>query len=180
MDVPIPCGRTTLEGTVNAAHLHLALNHLPIFAIAFAIGFLVWGLLRRRQAVLLRSGLVLAVVAAAGAGGAFLTGEPAEDVIENQIGISKDRIHAHEEAADFGLWVTVAAGAMALVVLWRAKGTVEGPAAGATTLALVIAILALAALARTAWLGGEISHPELRPAESAAPGPLGLRGGDAP
>jgi len=165
---------------VNPAHLHLALNHLPLFAVAFAIGFIGWGLLRRHPA-LLRSGLVLAVIAAAGAGGAFLTGEPAEDVIENQPGISKDRIHDHEEAADYGLWVTVAAGAVALAVLWRAKGKVEGPTSGAVTLALVLAVLALVALARTAWLGGEISHPELQPTAAAAPEPLGgLQVGEAP
>jgi uncharacterized membrane protein len=146
---------------MNGAHLHLALNHLPIFAIVFAIGFLAWGLVRRHP-VILRSGLLLAAIAAVGAGGAFLTGEPAEEVIEDQPGIVKERIHDHEEAADFGLWVTVAAGVVALGVLWQSRGRTEGPATGAATVALVLALLALAALGRTAWLGGEISHPELR------------------
>ncbi|MEO8479857.1 MAG: DUF2231 domain-containing protein [Gemmatimonadota bacterium] len=148
---------------MNAAHLHLALNHLPIFAIAFATGFLAWGL-KRRHPALLRAGLVLTVLAAVGAGGAFLTGEPAEDVIEDQPGFSRDRVHDHEDAADFGLWITVAAGVVALGVLWRAKGRVEGPTTNAAALVLAVSVLALAALARTAWLGGEISHPELRSA----------------
>lgn len=154
---------------MNGAHLHLALNHLPIFAIAFAIGFIVWGL-KRRHPALLRSGLVLVVIAAAGAGGAFLTGEPAEDVIEDQPAFSRDRVHDHEDAADFGLWITVAAGVVALGVLWHAKGKVEGPATNATALVLAVSVLALVALGRTAWLGGEISHPEIRAASVTGSG----------
>ncbi len=157
---------------MNGAHLHLALNHLPIFAIAFAMGFLGWGL-KLRHPALLRSGLVLAVIAATGAGGAFLTGEPAEGVIEDQAGFSRDRVHDHEDAADFGLWITVAAGVVALGVLWSAKGTVEGPTTIATAVVLTISVLALAALSRTAWLGGEISHPELRLTETAATESIG-------
>lgn len=52
---------------MNGAHLHLALNHLPVFAIVFAIGFIGWGM-KGRHPALLRSGLVLVVTTVAGQG----------------------------------------------------------------------------------------------------------------
>ncbi|MGD9522233.1 MAG: DUF2231 domain-containing protein [Gemmatimonadales bacterium] len=146
---------------MNGAHLHLALNHLPIFAIVFALLFLGFGLARRHPAII-RAGLLLVALGAAGAGGAFLTGEPAEEVVEDQPGITESRIHEHEEAGEFALWVTIAAGVAALAALWQARSRSEGPGRGATGVAVALALVALATLARTAWLGGEISHPEIR------------------
>jgi drug/metabolite transporter (DMT)-like permease len=150
---------------MNGAHLHLALNHLPIFALAFGLACIIWGHSRSRRTIL-SMGLVFTVLAGAGAGGAFLTGEPAEEIVEEQPGIDEDLIHEHEDAAAFGLWLTVAAALLAAATLWRSRreAVIPGIAVGAN---LAAGVLAMGALAVTAWRGGEISHPEIRAAESA-------------
>jgi hypothetical protein len=151
---------------MNAAHLHLALNHLPIFALAFGLITLAWGRLRGPR-TLMTVGLVLTVLAGAGAGGTFLTGEPAEEVLEDRAGFDKELVHEHEEAADFALWLTLAAAVTAAGALWwsRAGGDYSGPAVAVT---LLIGVIAMVALAITALRGGEISHPEIRSGAAAA------------
>lgn len=145
---------------MNAAHLHLALNHLPIFALAFALVLLVWGRLRRER-VVLTIGLALTVLAGAGAGGAYLTGEAAEEVIEDRPGFDEAPVHEHEEAAEFALWLTLAAAALAAGTLWyHRRGGEYSPTA--LTATLVVGLVAMASLTVTAWHGGEISHPEIR------------------
>src|SRR5215210_2618949 len=58
---------------LNAAHLHIMLNHVPVFGSLFAALLIAWGLLRKSEDVL-RLGLALAFVvgiAAAGVAGLF-------------------------------------------------------------------------------------------------------------
>ena len=149
---------------MNAAHLHLALNHLPIFALAFALVVLGWGRIRRER-IVVSLGLALTVLAGAGAGAAFLTGEPAEEVIEDRPGIDEARIHEHEEAAEFAVWLTIAAAVVAAGALWyHRRGEPYSPAA--LTATMVVGLVAMASLTVTAWHGGEISHPEIRASAS--------------
>ena len=58
---------------MNPAHVHLALNHVPV--VAAAVGVLLLGIgMARRSAALARAGLVTFVVAAALTGPVFLSG----------------------------------------------------------------------------------------------------------
>lgn len=151
---------------MNAAHLHLMVNHLPLFAVLFALVFLALSLWRPAVPVLRRAGLVLLVVGGLGGGAAYLTGEPAEEVVEEQALVDEELIHEHEDAGTFGLISTAIAGVLALAILWRSRGGAVG--GRATMLALVVGLWAMAVLARTAWLGGMIQHPELRAAPAEA------------
>lgn len=155
---------------MNAAHLHLMVNHLPLFAVLFALVFLVIGLWRPALPVVRRAGLVLLVVGGLGGGAAYLSGEPAEEIVEEQALVDHDRVEEHEDAGKFGLISTAIAGVLALAILWRSRNAAIGR--GATILALVVGLWAMAVLARTAWLGGKIQHPELRTGAGAiAPAP---------
>jgi uncharacterized membrane protein len=145
---------------MNQAHLHLILNHLPILGSLFAFVLLGFGLLRKNE-VLTRAGLVAVLAAAILCLPAQLTGEGAEETIEHLPGISRHRIHEHEEAAEAGFITLEITGALALfglLLLGRRspKGTLV---AG---LALAGAAVSFGLLARAGNLGGEISHPELR------------------
>lgn len=145
---------------MNAAHFHLMVNHLPLFAVLFALVFLAIGLWRPLLPVVRRAGLVFLVVGGLGGGAAYLSGEPAEEIVEEQAQVDHDDIHEHEEAGKFGMISTAIAGVLALLILWRSRGA---PVANkAVILALVVGLWAMAVLARTAWLGGKIQHPELR------------------
>ena len=75
----------------NGAQLHLLLNHVPVFGTAF-------GLLLRLAALAMKNdgwrsaAMVVLLASALGTIPAYLTGEPAEDVIENLQGIEKEAI----------------------------------------------------------------------------------------
>jgi uncharacterized membrane protein len=154
---------------LNPAHLHIMLNHVPLFGSLFAALLIAWGLLRKSEDVL-RLGLALAFVVGIATWGVQLTGEPAEEVIENLAGVSRRMIHAHEEAAEWATYIIAAAGVIALLALLLVRRR-HRAARGLSILALVISLVGFAAVSRAALLGGEIRHPEARsdfvtPAES--------------
>lgn len=99
---------------MNPEHIHLILNHFPILGIMFAWVLLCIGLLMNKP-VHLRIGLVTIVLIALITIPAFLTGEEAEEVVEELPGISHELIHDHEEAGELGLWLMEISGIIALV-----------------------------------------------------------------
>src|SRR6185503_5386269 len=108
------------------AHVHLAINHLPVVLVPVAIAMLstAWAM---KNAELRKAGLAWLVVAAITGGGAYFTGEPAEDVVEDLPGVSKPAIEEHEEAAMLAAVATGAAGVLALGVLVIGRGPVPAP-----------------------------------------------------
>jgi uncharacterized membrane protein len=145
---------------VNPAHLHLILNHIPVLGMAVGIGLLGWGLIQKSEE-LARVSLGVLVIVALLAIPAYLTGEPAEEIIEDLPGVSEATIEEHEDAATFAFAGVLAVGALALgrlVVHWRAK-----PAPNwIVIVVLVLSVIVFAMMIRTADLGGQIRHPELR------------------
>lgn len=144
---------------MNAAHLHLMLNHFPVVGLLFAVAVLAWGV-RRKNASLGKAGLVTVVAAALTALPAFLTGEPAEKIAESLPGVSHAVVERHAEAAKPALAVTLVAGGAALAGLWLARG--KAVASWLAVSVLLIAVAAAALMARTANRGGQIRHTEVR------------------
>lgn len=144
---------------MSAAHLHLALNHAPLFAIIFATLGLGWALARGRDGVA-RHSLSLLVLAGVLSVPVYLTGEQAEEVVEHRTGVFEAVIEAHEEAALGAALATglVALVALAALVVYRRRGYPRR----------VVAVILLLSLGVGGWngyvanLGGQISHPELR------------------
>jgi len=156
---------------LNPAHLHIMLNHVPLFGSLFAALLIAWGLLRKSEDVL-RLGLALGFVIGIATWGVQLTVEPAEEVIENMAGVSRRTIHAHEEAAEWATYTIAAAGVLGLLALLLVRRR-HRAARGLAILTLVVSLVGFAAVSRAALLGGEIRHPEARsdfgaPAESGA------------
>ena len=83
---------------MNPVDIHLALNHVPVIGVPIALVLLGWGLWRRSPD-LTRAGLALLVATALVAVPVYLTGEPAEEVVEGIAGISHRAVHDHEDAA---------------------------------------------------------------------------------
>lgn len=167
---------------LNPAHLHLMLNHIPLFGALFASLLIGWGLLRKSEDVL-RLGLALAFVVGIATWGVMLTGSPAEEVVEHMADVSRRTIHAHEEASEWATYVIAAAGLVSLVALLMVRKRRQA-GRGLSILALVISLVGLAAVARASLLGGEIRHPEARadfvvPAE-AHEAPRAGQPGEAP
>ena len=144
---------------MNWAHIHLAVNHVPVILVPAALALLAWGAIRASHE-LIRVGLASLVLVAAMGAAVYFTGEPAEGVIEDIEGISKPAIEEHEEAAAYAVVATGLAGVLAIASLLLARG---GQAVPRMLLAatFVVTLVASAALARTAYLGGFIHHAEI-------------------
>jgi hypothetical protein len=150
---------------MNAAHLHLMLNHLPVFGAPFVTLLLCWGLVRR-QRDLVRTALGAAVLVAALAYPVFLTGEPAEQLVEDSSWFDETLVHEHEERAEAGLIVILSTGTVAGLGLWQSRGArdVNRLLSGATLGGLMLSagLFGWAALA-----GGRIRHDEIRSGTSS-------------
>jgi len=160
---------------MNPAHLHLMLNHLPVIGVPLVAALLVWAMVRRSRE-LYRTAMGAVVLVAALTYPVFLTGEPAEDRVEDTVWASKDLIHEHEERAEAALIAVLVTGAIAGFGLWQSRGGREVPRlVGGITLAGLAVGTGL--LAWTALAGGPIRHDEIRPG-SASTAPAGEHGDD--
>ena len=168
---------------MSAAHFHLMFNHLPVLGTPLVLCLLLWGLIRRSRDVQ-RSALGAAVIVAALAYPVFLTGEPAEEQVEDAAWMQERMVHEHEERAEAALIASMVTGALALVTLWQGRG--DRPAA--TGLAGITAAGLLVSAGLFGWAalaGGVIRHDEIRDgavvaqpaADLPADGP-GAGGGD--
>ncbi len=152
---------------MNGAQLHLALNHLPVMGTLIAAAVLATALVLKHDAVR-RTALVMLVGCGLAAGAAFLTGEPAEEVVEELPGIQKSLIHDHEEAAEAAL---IASGILAVLslgaLLVERKRAVPN---GVAVLLLVGTVGVAGGMGWAAHLGGFIRHPELGAGAATTPG----------
>lgn len=154
-------------GSMNAPHLHLLANHVPVLGIPFAFALLAFGH-ALRNVTLLRAGLVALVAVALLAIPAYLSGEPAADTIESMPGVEKARIEEHEEAAEIAFPAVLVLGAAALVGLGAFRGARTPPRwFGWAMVAGAVVVGGL--LAWTANEGGLIRHAEIRPGFTAGP-----------
>ncbi len=145
---------------INQAHLHLMLNHVPVLGSVVALLLLGSGLLGKSRA-LLTAGLVAMLVVGVVTIPVFISGEPAEEVVEHQPHVSESAIHEHEEMAESARWAALAGGLFALLALLLGRDRDRYPGwTGITGALLSLATVVLMAL--TANLGGKVAHPELR------------------
>ena len=155
---------------MTAAHWHLILNHIPLLGILFGALLLAFGLWRSQEDVQ-KASLGLLAVAGLAIIAVYLTGEPAEEVVEGLAGVSHDAIEAHEHFAWYGLVAGIATGVVALGTLLY--GALRRRLVRWTVgLTLLLAVVSVGLIGYTANLGGKISHPELRgePTVQTAPG----------
>ncbi|MEO8453458.1 MAG: hypothetical protein ABI647_26985 [Gemmatimonadota bacterium] len=150
---------------MNAVHVHLIVTHLPVLGVGLGTALLGFGLYRKNR-VIQQTALSILVLAGLAAGAAYVSGEAAEEVIEETLAVGTPYLERHEEAGVYGLVLAAIAGAMALIVL--ATGRKGRPLSkGLAALNLVIALLASGTLAWVANLGGQIGHPEIRSGQIA-------------
>ncbi len=91
----------------------------------------------------------------------YLSGEPAEEIVEDLPGVPHAVLEEHEEIAKVTFVATEVLGALALLGLALAwKRNLVPNAVAYSSLVLVLVTSGL--LARTAYLGGQIRHTEIR------------------
>jgi len=150
---------------MDLTYLHLILNHIPVIGII--IGFLIlgWAALRGYDHVK-NTGLVLLVLTALVAIPVYLTGEPAEEVVEHLPGVSEQIIELHEGAALYSLILAIVTGALALLALVTKRYLDAKISLVAVYACLLFSLIAASSMVYTAYLGGQIRHSEIRQTQS--------------
>lgn len=144
---------------LNAAHLHLVLNHVPTIGAFVALGLLLMALIRRNEAVQ-QIGLEALFIIAVAALPVFVTGAAARPALKNGPAFSDIAVRAHLDAAIAGFTVIELAGFAAWLALFQSSR--RGRAArSVVTAATALLVVGLLLMARAATLGGEIRHPEI-------------------
>lgn len=144
---------------VTAAHIHLALCHVPIMAILFGLGWLAFGVWRASLDIQ-KAALLMFVVAAILAVPLYLTGGTAAGVVKGLPGFSDHVLEQHQAAAGVTLAGCIVLGIAALAGLIVFRGRAVANWFG--MLVLVGALVVGSLVTWTANLGGQIRHSEIR------------------
>ena len=142
------------------AHIHLALTHVPVIGLLIVLLLLTVARLRRSGEIM-RVSYGLLVLLAAATVVVYLTGEPAEELVENLPGFSEALVERHEEVALIATIGMGVLGLVALVGLIRFRAPRIAPAWHGRGV-LLLALLMGGLMAWTANLGGQIRHSEIR------------------
>lgn len=149
---------------MNNTYIHLLLNHFPIVGTLIGSSIFFWGIIKRQaQTQSIAAGIL--VIMALIAIPVYLTGEPAEETVENLPGVSESMMELHEEAANLGIWVMGITGLASLLALFfhRQKNAY---ASKTYLFAFLLSVLSFGAMVRTGYYGGRIRHSEIRDASS--------------
>jgi hypothetical protein len=166
------------------AHLHLAINHVPIIGLAVACLPILIGILFKGRSAL-ASGL-LAVILCAGTMPAIMeTGEAAQEsfadgsIDPGMDASGKAAFREHSGRAKFTAPVVYATGLLAVIAL---LALIKFPhEAGVIGWAVMIgALLSIMLSIWTAEAGGRIRHTEFRPVPKATPTPSPMESSAAP
>ena len=146
---------------MNQTHLHLLLTHLPIYGSILGAIVLVYALWTKSNQTKIAAYIVF-ILSSLGAGIAYLTGEAAEETVEDIQGIAKKQIEEHEEIAIVALVLLIILGLASIIGLFL---TLRKPLLTKTTawIILFISIISFAVIAWTGYLGGQIRHTEINP-----------------
>jgi uncharacterized membrane protein len=144
---------------MNQTHVHLLITHLPIFGSVLGALVMAHGLYTKSHQTKIAS-YNLWIISAMGAVIAYLTGEAAEEAVEDIQGVSKDLIEAHE---DFALIALVALSALGIISIIGLFLTLRKSPLSRTfaIVTFVIALISFGLIARAGYLGGQIRHTEI-------------------
>ena len=144
----------------SGAHLHLLVNHAPIFGALFATALLIVSYFGAAT-VLRRTAFVVLIATGIAAVLADKTGEPAEDAIRGYPGVQRKMIHDHEEMGEKAFYLAAALGVVSIYALYRWRNR---PVPGGLNLVMLLASAFVSgAMVYTGLLGGRIRHTEIRP-----------------
>ena len=113
----------------TGAHLHLLVNHAPIFGSLFALALLIVSYFASPD-ILRRTALVVLVATAIAGNAADLSGDAAEDAVRRFPGVRHDDIEAHEGMAERAYLLGDALGGLRSERLARTSRDAPRPAGG--------------------------------------------------
>lgn len=144
---------------MDQTHLHLLITHLPIFGSllgTLVLGFAIW----KKSNTTTLAAYYMLIISALGAVIAYVTGEGAEETVENIQGVSENVIEQHSDFAVYALISLIILGVSSLIGIYfnHTKSSFAKPLGTAT---LFLALISFGLVARTGYLGGQIRHTEI-------------------
>ena len=139
---------------MSSVHFHLAFTHFPIFGTLIGVLLLIAGFVFRKEQVI-KSALLLFVAAAVVSIPVFLTGEGAEESVENLPGVLEAIIKDHEELAEKAIILMQVLGVFSLLafILMLLKSKFSKIF---NIIVLIVSIAAFGLIAKVGNLGGQI------------------------
>ena len=144
---------------MSQAHMHLLITHLPIYGSILGSIVLAYGLWTKSNHTKIAAYTVF-IISSIGAGIAYLTGEAAEEKVEDIQGVAKKMIEEHEEFALIALVSLIILGLASIVGLFL---TLRKPPLAKTIswVILLISFISFGLVAWTGYMGGQIRHTEI-------------------
>lgn len=146
---------------MNWSYVHATTNHLPVILVVVGALAALAALVTRRRAVWLYAVATL-TLAGLVAYPTQLTGSAAAQSVSRFPGVERSVVAAHEEAGETTTWVLLGTGLVSAIAWWqlvrRGRDQHGNPAVWLRVLVTVGALASLGMTARTAQLGGIITH----------------------
>ena len=143
---------------MNKAHLHMVFNHFPIIGLFFGIGILVFGILKK-QTILVNTAYIIFIICMIMGKATMMTGEGAEEIVE-ELGISHNIIHEHEEIAEKFMKLLYLLGIVSIFgIMANRRKHAKAYLIGYITLAIAVASAVVSTYVGNS--GGEIRHTEI-------------------
>ena len=140
---------------MNQTYIHLLITHLPVFGSILGGLVLVQGLYTKINQTKIAAYTIF-IISAVGAGIAYLTGEAAEESVEDLQGVVEESIKLHEDFALFALISLIILGLASIVALRKSLLT-----RSVAFIVLFISLVSFGLVARAGYLGGKIRHTEI-------------------
>ncbi|HRH02999.1 MAG TPA: hypothetical protein PLI68_10735 [Bacteroidia bacterium] len=152
---------------MNQTHVHLLITHLPIFGSILGGLVLAHGLWAKSNQTKIAA-YNLFIISSIGAAIAYLTGEGAEETVENMQGVVEATIEQHEEFALVALISLIILGIASIIglLITLRKSPLTRTIA---FISLFISLISFALVARTGYLGGQIRHTEIGSTSNPTP-----------
>jgi hypothetical protein len=152
---------------MNLPHWHLLLNHVPTVGFGAGLGLFFLALITRDEP-LQRQSLRIVVLVALVSIPVYLTGVSAARLIAGLPGVPDIRVRIHGDAALLAFVVMELTGAVAWLALWQAR-RFRRPLPATIAAVALLAVASFGLMARAAYIGGMIRHPEVIAAADSAP-----------
>lgn len=140
-------------------YFHLIINHFPIVGVIIGTVLLAVGMIFKSQGIKI-SGLGTIVFASVVAIVAYMSGDPASNIMMDLPGVAKSLIRRHENIATVGMYLIVPAGltaASSLYGIWKKDKSVKF----LIIITLIFSVISSGMMLYIARTGGQIRHTEL-------------------
>ncbi len=149
---------------MNAAQVHLALTHLPVILTLTGLTTLIVSLFIKKNLITKVASIIL-IAAGVFAIPVFLSGEGAEEIVEEVTGVTGSMIEEHEDIARYSFYAVLITAVISLASLFRFSIKWKR---SLNYLVLIVGLITTGLMVYTAHLGGQIRHSEIQNSSLAA------------